>query len=134
MKAVLELELIGDNLYEFRRLARRGKILREISVQRNRDLDRLAPTRLRPWVARLAPSPLAPGFTREFVSYQTKDYSRANSEGSRGVYAYYVLGDGLYEVNQRLNWKNARRYYLKVTGETLTEIGRQEVYQWLAAL
>ena len=42
-----------------------------------------------------------------------RDYSQANSVGTRGVYDYYVLKPGrLYEIQEILSWKRMRRYYL----------------------
>jgi hypothetical protein len=78
------------------------------------------------WVARLTgPDPLY-GFIREFLRGQ-KDYSRANGTGSRGVYVYYPLRPGIYEVHKRLNWRKTRRYFIRVEGTEITEISREEV-------
>lgn len=109
MKAVLELELIGD------------------------DAARLMPPSWRPWVARLVANDDGLGFRRIFLRAAQKDYARANSIGSRGVYAYYVLGDGVYDVHRRTSWQNTRRYYLRVANGRMTEITRQEVYKCLNA-
>lgn len=131
MKAVLALELIGDSLYEFQKARRQGRIVKQIGLAREIDLIRLAPPHLKPWVARLEACDEAPGFRRTFLRPDQKDYSDANSEGSRGVMAYYILSDGIYEVNERLNWKKARRYYARVVGDAITEINRQEAYRCL---
>lgn len=46
-------------------------------------------------------------FTWERI-YPKRDYSRANSKGSRGVYATYELPEGLfYKVNRRVSWKRS---------------------------
>lgn len=134
MKAVLELELIGDDRYALKRALRRGEVQKTLSPRDDIDLIRFAPESLRPWVARLTRCYEAPGFRREFLKDYQKDYARANSIGSRGVYAYYVLSDGVYEVNQRLNWQKARRYYLRVANGQMIELTRQEMYKCLNAI
>jgi hypothetical protein len=131
MKTILELELIGDDRYERLRAHRNGQARHDLPLRREIELMRLASPRLRPWVARIARDPATGHLIRDFLPVETKDYSRANSIGSRGIYGYWVLGDGVYEVNERLNWDKARRYYLRVAGGVKTEMTRQEVYRCL---
>jgi hypothetical protein len=107
LKAVLELELIGDS-------------------------DPLAPRAVRPWVARILGLDEHTGLQREFLRRYQKDYSRANSIGSRGVYAYYVLDPGLYEVSRRVSWSQTERYFACVDGATITRISREEVVRRLS--
>ena len=133
MRAVLKLELIADNLYQYQRIIRQNpKLKREMSLRQEMDLMRFSHKSLKPWVARITGITNL-GFVREFVSC-TKDYSDANSIGSRGVYAYYILRDGVYEVNERLNWKRARRYFIRVQREAFSEISREEVLRWLGVV
>lgn len=54
-------------------------------------------------------------FKRRFLKYN-KDYSEANSKGSRGVYAYYILESGkIYDVKSPVSWKNCERYFCSVS-------------------
>lgn len=86
----------------------------------------------KPWVARLLGMDDKFGFKREFVNGQ-RDYSNASGTGARGIYAYYPLKDGIYEVNERTSWKSVRRYFIRVQGTIITEISREEVLRCLSA-
>ena len=85
----------------------------------------------KPWVARLTKFDPDHGifgdFEREFLRGQ-RDFSRTNRSGSRGIYLYFALVPGVYEVNERTSWSNARRYFVRVNDDTtVTEISREEV-------
>jgi len=82
------------------------------------------------WVARLLGLDDKWGFAREFVHGQA-DWSCAKMTGSRGIYVYYALLDGIYEVNERISWKHVRRYFICVKDTEINEIKREEVLQWL---
>ncbi len=125
MRVVLKLELIGDNYYAAKREAP------DSQKYRARYAEMLGRDKSRPWVARLTDLDPVYGFKREFVKGQ-KDYSLANSIGSRGVYVYYPLKSGLYEVHERLTWKRTRRYFIRVQDAKITEIAREEVLRCLA--
>lgn len=129
MKAVLELEVIGDNLYAYRRMVREGKA--DPQPRQTAQADKLAPKGTRPWVARITGLDAHYGLSREFVRFQQKDYTQANSVGSRGVFVYYTLDPGVYEVNERVTWQKTRRYFIRVDSDTITEITREEVLEWL---
>jgi hypothetical protein len=126
MRAVLQLELIGDNYYAYKQYAER---LNE-RYERDVYLRGMARPELKPWVARiLGPDPKY-GFKREFIHGQ-RDYTFSNSVGSRGIYEYFALTPGIYEVNERLTWKRARRYFVRVEGTEITEISKDEVLECL---
>jgi len=125
MLAVLELEIIGDNYYSYKRTPQ------AVSKRTERYAEYLGRDKSRPWVARLIGLDPWYGFQREFVKPQQKDYSQANSIGSRGVFVYYTLEPGIYEVNKRETWSRVRRYFIQVDGATVTEISRNEVMEWL---
>lgn len=62
-----------------------------------------------------------------------KDYSKANSVGSRGVYAYYIVKPGcIYEVHEPVSWKRTKHYFCTVTldGE-IVELTMEEVFDRL---
>ena len=136
MRAVLKLEFIAENYFAYKRHGKREEehwqitLKTPISGGTERYGDYLGRDQSRPWVARLLGLSSVYQFEREFMRGQI-DYSHANMVGSRGVYIYYPLKDGLYEVNARETWKRTRRYFLRVEGETMTEIEREEVIQCL---
>lgn len=133
MLAVLKLEFIAENYHAYKRVQKapeRPWHQPLVTGGMERYGGYLGRNQSRPWVARLAGIDEQQRFTREFVSGQI-DYSHANSTGSRGVYLYYPLKDGLYEVNARETWSKARRYFLRVEQTQMVEIEREEVLQCL---
>jgi hypothetical protein len=63
----------------------------------------------RAWIAQLVGIDGRGGYTRAFLR-APRDYSRANSRGTRGVYRCFTLEEGLiYEINQPVNWKSNDR-------------------------
>lgn len=104
MKAVLEIELIREDEYSFNR-------------------------QLRPWVSRITGIDDQGRFLREFVQIARKDYSRANSKGSRGIFAYYVLSSGIYEVKQLRNWNSEQRRFIRVDEERIADISYKDVLE-----
>lgn len=126
MLAVLELEIIGDNYYASKRAGG------EAEAKEARYAAIMGRDKTRPWIARLIGLDPQYGFKREFIKAQQKDYGRANSIGSRGVFLYFVLPSGLYEVHERPTWKRTRRYFIRVEDEKITEIEREEVAQCLS--
>lgn len=80
---------------------------------------------IEPWVARILGRDSTYGLKREFVAGK-KDYSAANADGSKGVFAYYALRDGVYEVNEPISRKESLRYFLRVTSGAAEEITKEE--------
>jgi hypothetical protein len=62
-----------------------------------------------------------------------RDYSEANHSGSRGIFIYYALPDGIYEVNDRYHWNKVRHYFIRVADATITKITREEAIACLNA-
>lgn len=125
MRAVLKLEFIAENYFAYR------KTPWAVHMRTERYVEYLGLDQSRPWVARLTGLDPEKGFVREFVRAQ-KDYSQTNSTGSRGVWLYYPLTDGLYEVNERTSWRKVRRYFIRVAEARYQEISREEVERCLA--
>lgn len=127
--ALLSLEFIGENYSMYRAYKERGR-----ATQSDAGTERygafLGNNKSRPWVARITGFDQEYEFARKFL-YGRIDYSRASSNGSRGVYLHFYLRPGIYEVNERISWKNVRRYFIRVDGMTITEITKSEVEQWL---
>ena len=60
-----------------------------------------------------------------------KDYSRANSIGSRGIYAEYYLEIGhCYLVKKRASWKRSETYYIRAETDGARRIDKEEAEQW----
>lgn len=134
---VLKLEAIGDNHTAYLREFDRNihKATRAVSYQaaswRLLQAAKLGYTKA--WVARIVGLDPRFGLAREFLRGE-KDYSNASGTGSRGVMLYYWLEAGFYEVNERLSWKNHRRYFLQVNQDaTAQEVSKEQVIQWLQA-
>jgi len=83
------------------------------------------------WIAQLTGLDDRYGFAREFVRGQ-RDWSQAKMTGSRGIYVYYPLDPGIYEVNERESWKHVRRFFIRVSEDGgVSEIDRSEVISCL---
>lgn len=93
------------------------------------NLIRYGAKRHRPWVARVL-SMVDGKPQREFVE-GTRDWTRARSNGMRGVYEYYALRPGVYEVNECIRLGQSRRYFIRVQGTEYHEITREEVVECL---
>ncbi len=85
----------------------------------------------RPWVARITGKTASGGYRRTFLRGQLDCYE-ANSRFTRGVYFYYALRPGVYEVHEMTDWGQHRRYFCRSANAHLTEMSRTEVDQWLA--
>lgn len=119
MAATVRLEAIGD---DFAQRARGWRALGPV-------LD--FPVR-RPWVAEILAHRGGRWYERQFLDGQ-KDYSEANSIGSRGVYLYFHLREGrIYEVHELQSWRRSRRYFCTVSGGDVVEMSADEVQAALA--
>jgi|SRR5579884_2167758 len=121
--AVLKLEFIAENYYAYKRQAS----VPDENTERYREF--LGRNQSRPWVKRLIRKE---GQLEHEFMYAQIDYSQANGTGSRGVYLYYWLPSGVYEVNERCSWTRTRRYFCRVEYGQLQEITQEEVEQWLS--
>jgi len=61
------------------------------------------------------------------------DYSNANSVGSRGVFRFYFLKEGIiYHVKAPIAWKRFDDYYCQIiNGHIVRAINFEEMLQWL---
>jgi hypothetical protein len=72
--------------------------------------------------------------TSDFRRYALKgyvDYTKANSVGSRGVYKYYFVEDGLYEINCHSSWKKVDHYFLLIENGNEKRLNFEEAITWL---
>lgn len=122
MKAVLQIELIGDNVVQEMRIwTRLGNDL--IPGTGTAVFGGMPSSG---WVAEITGFDPKYKYKREFLRFK-KDYSQANSKGSRGIYAEYVLGDNkIYDVKD-----NKQRYFCKVVDWKVFKIDEEEVKEWL---
>lgn len=125
-RVVVKLEAIGDDAHQYKKLIRRG----DIDPDFRRQLTPREHLRSQPWIARLTGLDQQFKFKREFVRGQ-KDYSQANSVGSRGVYIYYALTSGIYEVNAPLSWSRTDRYFCRVKDGQIIRMTFEETLEWL---
>jgi hypothetical protein len=120
MRALLRLEIYDDTA------------MRERDARRRRTTP--GPGRTKPWIARLDGYDPQYGFARTFVR-GVRDYSHANSVGSRGVWLCYALEPGMYEVNKHASWQRTERYFIQVTNDgQYHRISLEEVTAWLNAI
>ena len=84
------------------------------------------------WVARITGTDIRYGYQREFL-HGKKDYTNANSIGSRGVEVSYLLESGnIYEVKKHVSWKRSVRYFCTVDDNgDIIDMSKEEVDQCL---
>jgi len=104
----IELEAIGDNLS-----------------------PRKAPFGLRMpprhWVAQIFGSNGRGGWVRNFLP-GARDYSKANSVGSRGIMVSYLLQTGpIYEISEPTSWGTTERYFARVVDGKLVRMTADQV-------
>lgn len=125
MKATLSLELIGADQFD---------LLRGMRATCNHLLPGLGDYTVGKisrgvWVAEIRGRHQKFGLDRIFLSAK-RDYSHANSKGSRGVFLWFLLESGrLYEVSERTSWKNTRRYFCSVDNDG--HISSEDIDEWL---
>lgn len=80
-----------------------------------------------PWCAEVIAERTNGSFEFRFLRGR-KDYTHANSVGSRGVYLWYTLLEGrVYWVQARESWKRIRRYYCTAWDGRIIEITEEDV-------
>lgn len=117
MKGCLILELFGEDI---RQLA---QVYRKVFEAGGGNFGKLyfdkyigVPPRSS-WVAEITGPDEKYGLARDFLRCKM-DYSKANSKGSRGIFAEYVLSQGkVYEVKSQESWGRSVRYFCTVGPE-----------------
>jgi len=130
MHAVIKLEIIGEPYHWMRRNRHKALIKRTLLMREEINLIRYGHKKHRPWVARITGLDDRYEFRREFVEC-VRDWSDARSNGIRGIYEYFALPPGIYQVNECIRLGKSRRYFIRVEGTEYEEITREEVEQWL---
>lgn len=129
MKATLCLEYIGESgdaqiaLYS-------GKL--DTAFQGLGDVAFGCKNPRKPWVAEIIGYHGKYGFERKFLPSK-RNYSRANSSGSRGVELWFVLESGkVYEVKAPRSWRSVDRYFCRVDDDgEIIRMSKDEVGSWL---
>lgn len=129
---VLKLEAIGDGLHAWARHFNASLDMGHLPRNSHIMLPKyLKLGKQKSWVAQITGLDPRWGFARTFL-YGQKDYSSASGTGNRGIYLYYFLEPGYYEINERVSWKNSRRYFAEVIDEDiLSELTREELTECL---
>lgn len=122
MKATLCLEAIGHNTYQllkdfdnFTRVAlkQKGNWLHKQIAKASLIGSEPMPTPC--WVAELVL--INNNIYRKYLEWNV-DYSRSNSEGSRGVYYCYILESGrVYAVKSPTSWNKISYYFCRVNDD-----------------
>jgi len=113
MKAALEIELFGDDTRQYcklwKNIMNEGMLgLGDVTIGTMPSLS---------WVAEITGKDQKYKYARKFLKGK-KDYSRANSKGSRGIFMEYLLeSEHYYEVSAQISWKNIDRYFCTVDNE-----------------
>ncbi len=130
MKATIKLEVFGDNVRQ--QLELYTKIIDGAVPGLGRAFMG-RPPKPSCWVAEILGTHPKYRYERRFLRGK-KDYSRANSVGSRGIFLWYTLESGrVYQVQEQTSWRRTRRYFIRVTDEgEIEEIKGDEVKTWLA--
>lgn len=122
MKAVLSIELRGDNVRQLWKLGTWK--CNQIEPGLGEKVLGLMPPSA--WCAQITGRDKVFRYARKFLPFK-KDYSSANSKGSRGVMAVYVLDEGrVYDVKEHRD-----RYFCAVKDWEVVKIDESEVEQWL---
>ena len=90
-------------------------------------------SRPHPWVAHLTGLHKRFGFSREFVK-GVYDYTYARKSGGRGIYIYYSLMPGYYEIYRPVSWneRSDERFFCRVDQDgCIYKISREEVIECL---
>lgn len=119
------LEAVGDDAWRQKRTAQRAG--QQYVPLKTRDLN---PER--PWIAHLNGLSARYEFDRGFLRGNV-DYREADKRGSRGVYLYFNLPPGLYEVYERLDHYKSKRYFARVADLKIAEVSKREVLSWMTA-
>lgn len=97
-----------------------------------RPIQRVSDLRpLRPWIARIEGFCPQYEFIRNFQD-GSKDYRDANKRGSRGIWMYYHLPPGVFEVHEIVGYGKSIRYFIEVQNLAHHKIEKPEVLRWLA--
>lgn len=130
MKAQISLELFGENI---RSLMKAHSGIANFIIPGLGDVTFGESQPPSSWCAEIVGPCERYKFKRIFLKAK-KDYSKANSKGSRGVFAIYILESGkYYDIKEKVSNRRSVRYFAKVdymSGDVL-RVEEREVLEWL---
>ena len=131
MKATIGLELFGDNNRQ--RLEAERRMINELSPGLGDQVIGQDPDSI--WIAEIIGYNDRSEYQRRYLRGR-RDYTKANSKGSRGVFMWYILEAGkTYEVSSRASWSRMDRYFCIVSPEgDIIRISKEEGDAWLSLL
>lgn len=121
------LEAIGDDEVQYCSLweSRVREVLPEPYA--SAVANTINPRLRRPWVAEIVGLEGSARFLLEW-QHGRKDYRRANSDGSRGIWVWYTLREGRYYWVQSLeSWSRTERYYCRIEQDEASHMTEEEV-------
>jgi hypothetical protein len=124
MKHLIKIEAIGDD--SFQTLSGMSKFMSQF-------IDR-KPEKISPyyWLAELTGLSDTYKFERIFLK-GNKDYSLANSKGSRGVFIYYTIEEEkFYEIKKPVTWRRTDRYFFTWYNNREYRLTEQQVIECLS--
>lgn len=132
-RIILRLECFHDDVTARQRAVRTMDSEQKRRVQSRHFAHDLRVGTAGTWVAEVTGIDAASGRIQRRFLEGLKDYTDANSVGSRGVYKFYVLTDGkLYEVADRAGYgKPPRRRFCRVEDGRVVTIEIGEVLRCL---
>jgi hypothetical protein len=130
MRYVLKLEAIGDNHVAYLRHYEKQAQPKRFG-RKEIDAYKFGTKQHVPWCAKIIRYRVDGRFDREFIDGQ-RDWRDSNSTGSRGIFVYYALRPGLYEINSPETWRRVDRYFARVVDDsTLERISKEELIRCL---
>ena len=123
MKGSWGVEAIG--------FARDDDLMRTVPASLYRELRKCREISHEPWAAEITGTDERYGLARQFLPAK-RDFTGANSAGSRGVWFWYTFESGrYYEVCYRTSWQSGYRGFKTVTQEgDVVDVAREEVERW----
>ena len=128
MKAILSLELFGEDTREYLKLYT-GIMNMMIPGLGKSVIGGNPPSS---WVAEITGFDKKYKYSRQFIKRKI-DYANSNSKGSRGLIAEFLLESGkIYDVKSQVSWNRSERYFCTVDNEgEIHKILEEEVNECL---
>ena len=121
----------GMGLVACLRLEERG-IYVKFPHQRSRTRFASPTGNRRPWVARIQGTCPKYNLERKF-EWAMKDYRDASRSGRSGIYHYFFLRPGVYEIYEILNTTRTTRYFGVSDGGVFARVEKDEVMKWVGS-
>lgn len=129
MKGMLRAEIFGDDVRQKFKIAR--SIFNDAAPGAHLG-DKGFKIPSSTWCAEITGFDCKYKYRRNFVRGK-KDYTTANSNGSRGMYYEWIMDSGhIYEVKEQVSWSRTIRYFCTVSESgDIVKLDESEVIKWL---